>query len=81
MKPDERITLETVGKCKTPIGLDHDEKYGVPSLEELGKNLNKVCRIVTSVFNLQIEKKKFVKWFVIVLLTNRLILFNNLFIN
>lgn len=38
MKPDERITLETVGSCKTPLGLDHDEKYGVPSLEELGKN-------------------------------------------
>lgn len=43
MKPDERISLETVGKCKTPLSMDHDEKYGVPSLEELGKTLTEMC--------------------------------------
>jgi hypothetical protein len=36
-KPEERISLETIGEAKTPITLDHDEQYGVPSLEELGK--------------------------------------------
>ncbi|CAO2581235.1 Cry1 [Lemmus lemmus] len=28
--------LDVVGKCVTPLSDDHDEKYGVPSLEELG---------------------------------------------
>jgi len=36
VKPEERISLETLQKCKTPLAFDHDEKYGVPSLEELG---------------------------------------------
>ncbi|XP_052808538.1 cryptochrome-1-like isoform X2 [Mya arenaria] len=35
-KPEDQITLETIGQCQTPLGLDHDDKYGVPSLEELG---------------------------------------------
>lgn len=30
------ITMETVDNAKTPIDEDHDEKYGVPTLEELG---------------------------------------------
>lgn len=30
------ITMETVGNAKTPIDEDHDDKYGVPTLEELG---------------------------------------------
>lgn len=28
--------METVDNAKTPIDEDHDEKYGVPTLEELG---------------------------------------------
>lgn len=35
--PAETITAEIMGKCSTPISDDHDEKFGVPSLEELGK--------------------------------------------
>lgn len=30
------ITEETIGSAKTPMHENHDEKYGVPSLEELG---------------------------------------------
>lgn len=35
--PAETITSDIMGKCATPISDDHDEKFGVPSLEELGK--------------------------------------------
>lgn len=35
----ETITPEVMQKCTTPVSDDHDEKYGVPSLEELGKFL------------------------------------------
>ncbi|XP_034031416.1 cryptochrome-1-like [Thalassophryne amazonica] len=34
--PVETITSKMMTKCSTPIGSDHDERYGVPSLEELG---------------------------------------------
>eukprot|EP00069_Balaena_mysticetus_P010599 bmy_06962T0 len=34
--PVETITSEVIEKCTTPLSDDHDEKYGVPSLEELG---------------------------------------------
>ncbi|MEE6478177.1 hypothetical protein FKM82_011766 [Ascaphus truei] len=34
--PAETITAEVMEKCTTPVSDDHDEKYGVPSLEELG---------------------------------------------
>uniref|UniRef100_W5NDT5 Cryptochrome-1 n=1 Tax=Lepisosteus oculatus TaxID=7918 RepID=W5NDT5_LEPOC len=34
--PAEPITAEVMGKCTTPVSDDHDEKFGVPSLEELG---------------------------------------------
>lgn len=30
------ITEETIGGARTPMHEDHDERYGVPSLEELG---------------------------------------------
>jgi cryptochrome len=30
------ITEQTIGIARTPIGDDHDDRYGVPSLEELG---------------------------------------------
>ena len=33
----ETITAEVMGKCVTPISEDHDDKFGVPSLEELGE--------------------------------------------
>jgi len=36
--PDEpAVTLKTLQGCYTPISDDHDDKYGVPTLEELGK--------------------------------------------
>lgn len=35
--PAESITAEVMGKCSTPLSDDHDDKYGVPSLEELGE--------------------------------------------
>lgn len=30
------ITDETIGTARTPVHEDHDDKYGVPTLEELG---------------------------------------------
>lgn len=35
--PAETITLEVIKQCATPISEDHDYKFGVPTLEELGK--------------------------------------------
>ncbi|KAL3882844.1 hypothetical protein ACJMK2_029148 [Sinanodonta woodiana] len=35
-KPVETVTLTTIGTARTPIENDHDDRYGVPSLEELG---------------------------------------------
>lgn len=35
--PAEAITAEVMGSCTTPVSDDHDEKFGVPSLEELGE--------------------------------------------
>nr|WDV40244.1 cryptochrome 2 [Sinonovacula constricta] len=35
-KPEDTITMETIGTSKTLISMYHDEKYGVPTLEELG---------------------------------------------
>lgn len=34
--PAEKITPKVIKKCATPISEDHDDKFGVPSLEELG---------------------------------------------
>lgn len=34
--PEPAIILEDFGNCYTPICEDHDDKYGVPTLEELG---------------------------------------------
>ncbi|XP_053270904.1 cryptochrome-1 isoform X2 [Pleuronectes platessa] len=34
--PAESITADIMGKCATPLSDDHDDKFGVPSLEELG---------------------------------------------
>lgn len=38
--PAETVTLEVLRKCDTPVSDDHDDKFGVPSLEELGKFLS-----------------------------------------
>lgn len=35
--PAETITANILSKCSMPIGDDHDERFGVPLLEELGK--------------------------------------------
>lgn len=37
--PAETITSEVIQKCATPISEDHDDKFAVPSLEELGRFL------------------------------------------
>ncbi|XP_055693003.1 cryptochrome-1-like isoform X2 [Lutzomyia longipalpis] len=34
------VTQETIGKAYTPINEDHDDKYGVPTLEELGFDID-----------------------------------------
>nr|AGX93015.1 6-4 photolyase [Platynereis dumerilii] len=36
-KPAPKLSAEHIKDCKTPIGSDHEEKYGVPSLAELEK--------------------------------------------
>lgn len=38
--PVETLSGNLMGRCVTPISEDHGEKYGVPSLEELGENPN-----------------------------------------
>lgn len=35
--PAGDITLEAMKQCTTPTSVDHDAKFGVPTLEELGK--------------------------------------------
>lgn len=35
--PVETLSGTLMGRCVTPISEDHGEKYGVPSLEELGE--------------------------------------------
>lgn len=35
--PAETITSEVIKTCATPISEKHDDKFGVPSLEELGE--------------------------------------------
>ncbi|KAK3598830.1 hypothetical protein CHS0354_007437 [Potamilus streckersoni] len=39
-KPVETVTLTTIGTARTPIENDHDDRYGVPSLEELGFDID-----------------------------------------
>ncbi|KAL6116676.1 cry1 [Pungitius sinensis] len=34
--PAESVGADVMGKCRTPMSEDHDDKFGVPSLEELG---------------------------------------------
>ncbi|XP_052866776.1 cryptochrome-1-like [Anopheles cruzii] len=35
-QPETMITLDAIGSAGTPLYDDHDDKYGVPTLEELG---------------------------------------------
>lgn len=35
--PVETLSDTLMGRCVTPISEDHGDKYGVPSLEELGE--------------------------------------------
>ncbi|MCJ8743403.1 hypothetical protein PDJAM_G00093610 [Pangasius djambal] len=44
--PAEAITAEVMGSCTTPLSDDHDEKFGVPSLEELGFDTEGLCSAV-----------------------------------
>lgn len=38
--PVETLSGNLMGRCVTPISEDHGEKFGVPSLEELGEEAN-----------------------------------------
>lgn len=40
LPPVPTITADCVGEAYTPLQADHDEKYGVPTLDELGKLIN-----------------------------------------
>lgn len=35
--PVEALSDSLMGRCVTPVSEDHGDKYGVPSLEELGE--------------------------------------------
>lgn len=35
--PESTVSLENLWAASTPISDDHDDKYGVPTLEELGE--------------------------------------------
>lgn len=37
--PVEALSDSLMGRCVTPVSEDHGDKYGVPSLEELGEEL------------------------------------------
>lgn len=37
ISPVPSITAESLGEAYTPLRDDHDDLYGVPTLEELGK--------------------------------------------
>ena len=34
--------MRLLGGCSTPVSEDHEEQYGVPSLEELGLDIKKI---------------------------------------
>ena len=34
--PAPKVTKQLLGSCMTPVGRDHNQQYGVPTLEELG---------------------------------------------
>lgn len=52
--PAESITAEIMGKCTTPLSEDHDDKFGVPSLEELGEFSLKMQTINQITVNIQL---------------------------
>ncbi|KAJ7379317.1 Cryptochrome-2 [Desmophyllum pertusum] len=41
-QPVPTLDLQILAGCHTPVSEDHDEKYGVPSLEELGLDVRKI---------------------------------------
>lgn len=43
--PVKMITSETMGRCTMPVLDDHGDRFGVPSLEELGKNPKIVTKL------------------------------------
>lgn len=49
-QPEDTITGDNIKHTKTPISDEHDDKFGVPSLEELGKYNTHIC---TCLYNVQ----------------------------
>ena len=47
-QPENSPTIEMVMNCRSPTGDDHDDTFGVPTLEELGMYCQShyICRIV-----------------------------------
>lgn len=43
--PVEMLSEALMGRCVTPVSEDHGDKYGVPSLEELGEKTNALTPI------------------------------------
>lgn len=41
--PVETLSDSLMGRCVTPVSEDHGDKYGVPSLEELGEEPSAHC--------------------------------------
>lgn len=47
--PAETITTQVLKNCTTPISDDHDDKFAVPSLEELGKSLSQCMSVAADI--------------------------------
>ena len=47
--PVDAITPELMERCLTPLSDDHDDKFGVPSLEELGECGNECVSVCVCV--------------------------------
>ncbi|XP_062402128.1 cryptochrome circadian regulator 3b isoform X2 [Sardina pilchardus] len=44
--PREPLSKALMGRCTTPVSENHQEKYGVPLLEELGFDTDDLCPVV-----------------------------------
>lgn len=46
-KPLPTVTRQQMDCCQTGVEANHDERYGVPSLDELGEGRESVCVLVS----------------------------------